>query len=86
MATRVLYGIKFFEHFLKVNTKETFLWSSDEIGLVVDEEMPFKVKVNGRTDGRRTKSDHKSSPCHFVLSLCHYPTFGPPNRIFLDIL
>jgi hypothetical protein len=33
--------------------------------------MSFKVKVYGRTDGRttdgrRTKSDHKSSPCHFV--------------------
>jgi hypothetical protein len=39
----------------------------DEIGFVVYEEMSFKVKVYGRTtDGRRTKSDHKSSPCHFV--------------------
>jgi hypothetical protein len=39
----------------------------DEIGLVVYEEMSFEVKVYGRTtDGRRTKSDHKSSPCHFV--------------------
>jgi hypothetical protein len=41
----------------------------DEIGLVVYEEMSFKVKVYGRQttpDGRRTKSDHKSSPCHFV--------------------
>jgi hypothetical protein len=42
----------------------------DEIGLVVYEEMSFKVKVYGRTagrtDGRRTKSDHKNSPCHFV--------------------
>jgi hypothetical protein len=43
----------------------------DEIGLVVYEEMSFKVKVyrrttDGRTpDGRRTKSNHKSSPCHF---------------------
>ena len=36
----------------------------DEIGLVVYEEMSFK---DGRTpEGRRTKSDHKSSPCHFV--------------------
>jgi hypothetical protein len=34
----------------------------DEIGSAVYEEMSFKVKVNGR----RTKSDHKSSPCHFV--------------------
>jgi hypothetical protein len=34
----------------------------DEIGLVVYEELSFKVKVYGR----RTKSDHKSSPCHFV--------------------
>jgi hypothetical protein len=43
----------------------------DEIGLVVYEEMSFKAKVYGRTDGqrtdgRRTKRDHKSSPCHFV--------------------
>jgi hypothetical protein len=44
----------------------------DEIGLVVYEEMSFEVKVYGWTeDGRtparrRTKSDHKSSPCHFV--------------------
>jgi hypothetical protein len=67
MATRVLHGIKFFEQFLKVTTKGTFLWSLDEIGLVVYEEMSFKVKVYGRTpDGRRMKSDHKSSPCHFV--------------------
>jgi hypothetical protein len=37
------------------------------MGLGVYEEMSFKVKVYGRrTDGRRTKSDHKSSPCHFV--------------------
>jgi hypothetical protein len=34
----------------------------DEIGSTVYEEMSFKVKVYGR----RTKSDHKSSPCHFV--------------------
>jgi hypothetical protein len=39
----------------------------DEIGSAVYEEMSFKVKVYGRrTDGRRTKSDHKSSPCHIV--------------------
>jgi hypothetical protein len=39
----------------------------DEIGLGVYEEMSFKVKVYGRrTDGRRTDSDHKSSPCHKV--------------------
>jgi hypothetical protein len=49
-----------------VTTKGTFLCSLDEIGLVVYEEMSFKVKVYGRTEGRRTKSDHKSSPCHFV--------------------
>jgi hypothetical protein len=66
MATRVLHGIKFFEQFLKVTTKGTFLWSLDEIGYVVYEEMSFKVKVYGRTAGRRTKSDLKSSPWHFV--------------------
>jgi hypothetical protein len=38
-----------------------------EIGLVVYEEMSFKVKVYGRrTDDGLTKSDHKSSPCHYV--------------------
>jgi hypothetical protein len=55
----------------------------DEIGLVVYEEMSFKVKVYGRTDGRRTKSDHKSSPCHFVtgeLKRC----LKPPLQQFLD--
>jgi hypothetical protein len=62
MATRVLHGIKFFEQFLKVTTKGTFLSSLDEIGSADYEEMSFKVKVYGR----RTKSDHKSSPCHFV--------------------
>jgi hypothetical protein len=45
MATRVLHGIKFFEHFSKVTTKGPFLWSLEEIGLVVYEEMSFKVKV-----------------------------------------
>jgi hypothetical protein len=55
MATRVLHGIKFFERFSKMTTKGTFLCSLDEIGLVVYEEMSFKVKVYGRrTDGRRT--------------------------------
>jgi hypothetical protein len=58
MATRVLHGIKFFEQFLKLTYKGTFLWSLDEIGLAVYEEMAFKVKVYGRTmDGR--KSDEK---------------------------
>jgi hypothetical protein len=38
---------------------------------MVYEEMSFKVKVHRRTagrqtDGRWTKSDHKSSTCHFV--------------------
>jgi hypothetical protein len=33
---------------------------------VVYEELPFKVKVNEQTDGRQMKSDHISSPCHFV--------------------
>jgi hypothetical protein len=35
----------------------------DEIGLVLYEGIPFKVKVYGRTDGEK---HHKSSPCHFV--------------------
>jgi hypothetical protein len=56
MATRVLHGIKFFEQFLKVTTKGTFLWSLDEIGSVAYEEMSFKVKVYGRTpDEKRSQ-------------------------------
>jgi hypothetical protein len=51
-----------------VTTKETFQESLDEIGLVVYEEMSFKVNVYERTDARRTKSDHKSSPRHFVAA------------------
>jgi hypothetical protein len=59
-----------------VTTKGTFLWSLDEIGLVVYEEMSFKVKVYGRTtDGRTTDAGRKAItkahpvtlwPCHFV--------------------
>jgi hypothetical protein len=45
MAARVLYEIKLFERFLKVTTEGTFLWSLDVIGIVVYEEMSFKVKV-----------------------------------------
>jgi hypothetical protein len=37
MTTRVLLGIKFFEQFLKLTTKGTFLWSLDEIGFVTGE-------------------------------------------------
>jgi hypothetical protein len=63
MATRVLHGIKFFEQFLKVTIKGTFLWSLDEIGLVVYEEMSFKVKVYGRMpDEKRSQK--------LTLSLC----------------
>jgi hypothetical protein len=61
MATRVLLGIKFFEQFLKLTTKGTFLKSLDEIGSVVYEEMSFKVKVYGWTDAGRkaiTKAHH----------------------------
>jgi hypothetical protein len=64
MATRVLLEIKFFEQFITLTTKETFLWSLDEIGLAVNEEMSFKVKVYGRTDdGRKaiTKAYHATS-------------------------
>jgi hypothetical protein len=74
MATRVLHGIKFFEQFLKVTTKGTFLWSLDEIGLVVYEEMSFKVKVygrttdDGRTDAGRTPDEKRSQK--LTLSLC----------------
>jgi hypothetical protein len=68
MATRVLHGIKFFEQFLKVTTKATFLWSLDEIGLVVQEEMSFKVKVYGQTDARRTPDEKRSQK--LTLSLC----------------
>jgi hypothetical protein len=52
----------------------------DEIGFTVYEEMSFKVKVYGRTperqtNGRRTKSDHKSSPCHFVTGELKIQTY-----------
>jgi hypothetical protein len=57
MATRVLLGTKFFEQFLKLNTKGIFMRSLDKIGLAVYEEMSIKLKVYGR----RTKCDHKSS-------------------------
>jgi hypothetical protein len=43
MATGALIGIKFFEQFLKLTTKGTFLWSLDEIGWAVYEEMSLKV-------------------------------------------
>jgi hypothetical protein len=52
--------IKFIQGRLKVTTKGTFL-SLDEIGVVVYEEMSFKVKVYSfRTDGRKaiTKAHH----------------------------
>jgi hypothetical protein len=56
IATRVLQGIKFFEQFLKITIKGTFLGSLDEIDLAVYEEMLFKVKVYGRTpDGKRSQ-------------------------------
>jgi hypothetical protein len=46
-----------------VTTKETFLWSLDEIGSVVYEEMLFKAKVYGRTpDEKRSQK--------LTLSLC----------------
>jgi hypothetical protein len=45
-----------------MTTQGTFLRSLDEIGSVIYKEMSFKVKVNGR----RLKSDHKSSQCDFV--------------------
>jgi hypothetical protein len=74
MATRVLHGIKFFEQFSKVTAKGTFMWSLDEIGLVVYEEMSFKVKVygrridDGRTDDGRTADEKRSQK--LTLSLC----------------
>jgi hypothetical protein len=61
MATRVLPRIKFFQQFLKMTTKGIFLGSLDQIGLAVNEEMLFKVKVNRWTDARRkviTKAHH----------------------------
>jgi hypothetical protein len=67
MASRVLLGIKFFEQFLKLTTKtkETFLWSLDEIGLPVYDEMSFKVKVYGRTpDEKRSQK--------LTMSLCDW--------------
>jgi hypothetical protein len=68
MATRVLHGIKFFEQISKVTAKGTFLWSLDEIGLVVYEEMSFKVNVYGRWTGRRATDEKRSQKV--TLSLC----------------
>jgi hypothetical protein len=56
MATRILLEIKFFEQFLKLTTKGTFLSSLDEIGLAVYEEMSFKVSLRmdaGRPDEKQ---------------------------------
>jgi hypothetical protein len=47
---------------------------------LVSEEMSFKVKVYGRTDGRWTKSDHKSSPCHFVTGELKTNRIVPVNE------
>jgi hypothetical protein len=63
MATRVLLGMKFFEHFFKLTTNGKFLWSLDEIGLAVYEKMSFKVNVYGRTP------DEKGSQ-KLTMSLC----------------
>jgi hypothetical protein len=52
----------------------------DEIGLVVYEEMLFKVKVYGRTADRRMKSDLKSSPCHFVTGELKTTHINPEIR------
>jgi hypothetical protein len=46
-----------------VTTKGTILWSLDEIGLVVYEEMSFKVKVYGRTPDKKQSQK-------LTLSLC----------------
>jgi hypothetical protein len=67
MATRVLHGIEFFERFLKLTTKVTFLWSLDEICSVVYEEMLFKVKVYQRiTDGLTDKKQSQK----LIMPLC----------------
>jgi hypothetical protein len=63
MATRVLLGIKFFEQFLKLTTKGTFLWCLDEIGLAVYEEMSFKVKVYKRTPNEKRSQKLTMSLC-----------------------
>jgi hypothetical protein len=67
-----------------VTTKGTFLWSLDEIGLVVltiYEEMSFKLKVYGRMDaGRRwTKSDHKRWAKNIIFTVAGllFPLIAP---------
>jgi hypothetical protein len=62
MTTRVLHGIEFFEQVSKVTTKGTFLFSLDEIGLVVFEEMSFKVNVYGRRTDAGRKAITKAHP------------------------
>jgi hypothetical protein len=56
------------EQFLKLTTKETFLWSLDEIGSAVYEEISFKVKVYGRTPDWRTQDEKRSQK--LIMSLC----------------
>ena len=55
VQSRTIYAI------LKEGIGENIHFSYIKLGLVV-QEMSFKEKVNGRTDGRRTKTDHNSSP------------------------
>jgi hypothetical protein len=68
MTTRLLLGIKFFEQFLKLTIKGTFLWSLNEIGLAVYKQMSFKVKIYGRTPDGRTPDEKRSQK--LTMSLC----------------
>jgi hypothetical protein len=68
MATRILHGINFFEHFLKMTTKGTFILSLNEKGSLDYEAMLFKVKVNGRPDAGRTDAGRiVNIKAHFFL-------------------
>jgi hypothetical protein len=78
MATIVLIGIIFFEQFLKLTTKGTFLWSLDKIGLAVYEEMSFEVKVYGRTDEWQTPDEKWSQK--LTMSLCDRWAKNLPRR------
>ena len=47
-------------------------------------EWSFKSKVKGRMDGRRTKTDHKSSPCHFVTGELKRQLVKAQTKTLLD--
>ena len=56
------------------------MWSHLKFGLVVQEEMSFKVKGYRRMDAQRAKTDHNSSPWAHIQLGCAYKN-GHQNRL-----